>query len=266
MKKETAVCVGLLILATGCVHDVPMKPPQERGAPILSYGEAKTAVESMPGHAMTGCLLGSAYTGVDHVRVADSGVDADCRSGSAAPATPVHWEFSTLAPSLIDESAMALGDRWRVLSGGDHGSFWADFGRRADAERFWDALYVLKHNATGDLPAPAESAADTAAFDKAVTFYRNRSVKPDLPENARRFKVQAEAAVREKRYDDAIHLYAKGLAVAPWWPEGHYNRALLLGEAGRKPEAVREMKKYLQLEPSAPDARAAQDKIYEWGG
>jgi hypothetical protein len=31
-------------------------------------------------------------------------------------------------------------------------------------------------------------------------------------------------------------------------------------------EAVAEIKKYLALVPDAPNARAAQDKIYEWDG
>ena len=37
---------------------------------------------------------------------------------------------------------------------------------------------------------------------------------------------------------------------------GHYNRALILGELGNYDEAAFEMKKYLALEPEAPDARA----------
>jgi formylglycine-generating enzyme required for sulfatase activity len=40
--------------------------------------------------------------------------------------------------------------------------------------------------------------------------------------------------------------------------------ALLLGEAKKYRDAMREMKRYLQLEPQGTDARAAQDKIYQW--
>ena len=54
------------------------------------------------------------------------------------------------------------------------------------------------------------------------------------------------------------------MKIAPWWPEGYFNRALILGELNRFAEAMREMKRYLQLAPDAPNARAAQDKIYEW--
>lgn len=85
-----------------------------------------------------------------------------------------------------------------------------------------------------------------------------------LPEGARRLKVQAELAVREKKFQDAADLYGESLRVAPWWAEGHFNQALVLGEIKNYDIAVREMGYYLQLAPDAPNARAAQDKIYEW--
>jgi hypothetical protein len=40
--------------------------------------------------------------------------------------------------------------------------------------------------------------------------------------------------------------------------------ALLYAEKQDFERAVKNMKKYLLLLPDAPDARAAQDKIYEW--
>jgi predicted TPR repeat methyltransferase len=76
--------------------------------------------------------------------------------------------------------------------------------------------------------------------------------------------VQAEGAVRDKKFNDAANLYGEALKVAPWWPEGHFNRALVLSETGDYDTAMREMKHYLQLAPDAPNARAAQDKIYDW--
>jgi len=79
-----------------------------------------------------------------------------------------------------------------------------------------------------------------------------------------RYKVQAVGAVRDKEFDDAADIYAAALRAAPWWPAGHFNRALVLGEAGDYDMAKREMKYYLQLVPDASNARAAQDKIYEW--
>ena len=52
--------------------------------------------------------------------------------------------------------------------------------------------------------------------------------------------------------------------IAPWWPEGHFNEALVLSELRYYGKAIEHMKKYVALVPDAPNARAAQDKIYVW--
>lgn len=94
--------------------------------------------------------------------------------------------------------------------------------------------------------------------------YAKLSTKPDLPEAARRFGVQAVSMAEQKKYGEAVSLYAKAFGVAPWWPEGHFNSALLLADQHRFAEAITNMKGFLELAPNSPDARAAQDKIYEW--
>lgn len=108
--------------------------------------------------------------------------------------------------------------------------------------------------------------ADTTSdpFQEIATQYRSTNPKPLIPEAARKFKVQAEFAVQEKRLDQAVELYGKALEIAPWMPEGHYNLALVLGEKKKYRDALREMNRYLLLAPNAPEARAAQDKIYQW--
>ena len=111
-------------------------------------------------------------------------------------------------------------------------------------------------------PAFADTASDP--FQEIAAKYLAAKPKPELSEEAHKYKVQAEFAVEQKRTDNAIELYGKALAIAPWWPEGHFKLALLLGETGKYQEALREMKRYLLLAPDAPDARAAQDKIYQW--
>lgn len=88
--------------------------------------------------------------------------------------------------------------------------------------------------------------------------------RPELPEDARRYGVQANTAAERKSYDEAIALFTQSLEAAPWWAEGHFNRALLLANQNRSHEAVTSMKQFLVLAPNAPDARAAQDKIYQW--
>ncbi len=103
-----------------------------------------------------------------------------------------------------------------------------------------------------------------ATFDEAASQYREAATKPELPEEARRYKVQAEGSVRDKSFDDAAEFYDQALALAPWWPEGRFNRALVLSEIEVYSGAVSEMRRYLALVPDAANARAAQDKIYDW--
>jgi tetratricopeptide (TPR) repeat protein len=101
-------------------------------------------------------------------------------------------------------------------------------------------------------------------FQSALRAYQTAKVKPQLSEDVRRFKVQAEGAVRDKDFSGAVDLYDQALKIAPWWPEGHFNRALVLGETKEFETAIIEMKRYLVLAPNASNARAAQDKIYDW--
>lgn len=131
-----------------------------------------------------------------------------------------------------------------------------------DGDDVVNAIYVLKQNAI-----KASKSADEfdASFATSLADYRNKAASSAaLPEEANKYKVQAEGAVRDKALDDAADYYAEALKIVPWWPAGHFNRALVLGEIGDYEFAQREMKYYLQLVPAAQNARAAQDKIYEW--
>jgi len=134
---------------------------------------------------------------------------------------------------------------------------WQGIRAQSIARDFVRAWYVLAHTSAVD---PAQE----AAFEHAAQSYRNAAVKPQLPEEAVRYKVQAELAVQQKRFDDAVDLYDKALGIALWWPAGHYNRGLILGELKDYEEGIRALQKYLKLEPNASNARAVQHKIYEW--
>ncbi|HEX9628313.1 MAG TPA: tetratricopeptide repeat protein [Acidiferrobacterales bacterium] len=126
-----------------------------------------------------------------------------------------------------------------------------------------NALHVLQQNA---IKQKNESDEYKARFVASLADYRKKAAANiAFPEEANKYKVQAEGAVRDKAFDDAADFYAAALNIAPWWPVGHFNRALVLGEAGEYELARREMNYYLQLVPDAPNARAAQDKIYDWG-
>jgi tetratricopeptide (TPR) repeat protein len=129
--------------------------------------------------------------------------------------------------------------------------------RRENAIRLADALHALRAASAGKIE-------DEVKFADMVAKYRAASPKPILPEEARKFQVQAEFALDNKRYADAARFYGDGLKMAPWWSVGRFNRALLLAETGSYREAMAEMRRFIQLEPDSADARLAQDRIYQW--
>ncbi len=124
-----------------------------------------------------------------------------------------------------------------------------------------EAIYVVQRQAEREGFAPRDTEGE---FEKAAVGYLAAADKPELPLEARRLKVQAEDALREKRFEDVSDLYGEALVAAPWWPAGHYNRALVLSELKEYPDAIVEMKRYLRLAPEADNARAAQDEIFKW--
>lgn len=103
-----------------------------------------------------------------------------------------------------------------------------------------------------------------ATIQSVAQLARKQSAKPELPEETRRYGVQATSLVEKKRYDEAIVLLDQALELAPWLADGHFNKALVLANQNRNAEAATSMKQFLVLAPNAPDARAAQDKIYQW--
>ena len=130
-------------------------------------------------------------------------------------------------------------------------------GRRERAMRLADALHVLKG-------AGAGAGESDIQFEIMARNYRSADPKPAIPEEVRKYQVQADFAIDLKRYMDAARFYADGIKLAPWWATGRFNRALLLAEAGQFREAASEMKRFLVLAPDSPDARVAQDRIYQW--
>lgn len=131
------------------------------------------------------------------------------------------------------------------------------------ASQIAEAIHIVQRHAEKyGFASPAKS--EDALFDEAASAYLAAEAKPELDAETRRLKVQAEDALREKRFEDVADLYGEALAVAPWWPAGHYNRALVLSELKEYPDAIAEMKRYLRLAPGAENAASAQDAIYKW--
>ncbi len=110
-----------------------------------------------------------------------------------------------------------------------------------------------------------------------IRNYQKANPKPELPEEARRYQVKAQAHMTAGRDKKAITAYEKLYQICPWFPEASFNQALVFGKLGEKckvektssgkeyfSKAVFWMKNYLKLAPDARTARTAQDKIYAW--
>jgi tetratricopeptide (TPR) repeat protein len=103
-------------------------------------------------------------------------------------------------------------------------------------------------------------------LDRIGYVYSVMKEKPELPELARKYLVQANAATENKKYSDAIASFNKAISIAPYYPLAYYNRSLVYELLSSYKDAIADMKKYIELDPAATNLRAAQDKIYEWEG
>jgi tetratricopeptide (TPR) repeat protein len=107
--------------------------------------------------------------------------------------------------------------------------------------------------------------ADSIQFSISAAKYRELKEKPVLTEEQRKYIVQANSMNEKKDYTNAIQLYRKVIEINPTaFPAAYYNLAHISALTGDYRFAIYNMRKYLLLVPDAPDARTAQDKIYEW--
>jgi hypothetical protein len=134
-----------------------------------------------------------------------------------------------------------------------------------DAQRFQMALNFLASGEQKDWETKASARLED--FKLKAAAWRQQAVKPEMPEEAHRHQVLAENAFQSKDVGKAVLEYGQALQAFPYWPEGHYNLAMLAAEIGGKPGyliAAHHMKEYLELVPDAQDARAVKDSIIIW--
>jgi hypothetical protein len=102
-------------------------------------------------------------------------------------------------------------------------------------------------------------------FKPFAARYRSMVEPPVMSENQRKLVVQANTLTEQMQYSQAINKLHEAQAIDPVaYPTGYNNLALLYARLKNYDGAILNMKKYLLLVPDAPDARDAQDKIYEW--
>jgi tetratricopeptide (TPR) repeat protein len=138
--------------------------------------------------------------------------------------------------------------------------------RAAEAAGDWPAAFTAYSAARGwFLGYTAADQSDVKLVTAGIIeAYLKLPSKPPLPEDARRYAVQARTYIGDKRFEDASRSLDRVLSIAPWYPTVHYDKALVSAELKDWSGAIDSMKSYLRLAPQAPDARQVQDKIYEW--
>lgn len=163
--------------------------------------------------------------------------------------------------------------RW-YFHQGVYGVSWSDYGQKTPVG-FWGPR-LSKSDVEAGVQAVRFLALDAqrevdaimiAKFDELkqrADAWRNAAIKPEMPEEARRHRVVAEEAIKEKNLVKAVTEYDAALNVFPCWPEGHYNAALIAAELQFYRSAIHHMKCYLELVPGATDAQAAKDQLFIW--
>lgn len=144
-------------------------------------------------------------------------------------------------------------------------NMWFDYNVDWLADYLYAIKFFLYEKPQIDRTNDSIRVADSVHFSILAAKYREMEVKPTVAEEQRKYIIQANSFTNDKLYEQAIEVYKKALAIDPVaYPAAYYNMALLLAEKKYFEEAIKNMKKYLLLVPDASDARAAQDKIYEW--
>jgi tetratricopeptide (TPR) repeat protein len=127
------------------------------------------------------------------------------------------------------------------------------------AQRFANDLFVIQQ------PLRKKQDERVAHLESRAAEYRALAVKPPVSEEQRKVIVQANVLNQQQDYAGAIALYLQAIDLDPVsYPGAYFNLGLLSAQMKRYNSAITYMKQYMLLVPEAPDARSAQDKIYEW--
>jgi tetratricopeptide (TPR) repeat protein len=246
MKAATYCFV--LLLAAGCQTIVYEGDVGTQA--LMSLPVARQVIGSEVGKASFG---GGYFEGVQ-VTIKEFSVSSPA-AVAFIPAGRYSFQFDKIKHVAVihegDTFAIDIGPPWYV--------HWKS---EADVRHFLDAVQAMKYYAS-DRPL-ADDKTSFAEFQKMAGAWRALPTKPLLPDQAQQYRVLAEDALRNKDLYKTTDYYEQGLAIAPLWPQAHFNLALLYGELEIYGLAVLHMKRYLELEPDAPDAQSTREQMIIW--
>ena len=187
----------------------------------------------------------------------DQGIDVTVKGG---PPVPLRFEYAGLPPlGVVTDTVLGASFYGVPLS-----TEWIVWVEPRDSDRGLEWAKWLADFLAMQLALVKGRAMFEQRFQETLAKYPTAETRPPLPEEARRYRVQAESAVQQRHMNDALGYYGKAVEIAPWWAEGFFNIALLYAEQRRYDGAIRNMKRFLLLEPNHAKAREAQDQIYRW--
>lgn len=246
ISKPIAVClIGMFLLAGCAMYSPSPETLGELADPLKSLAAIERNFEKREG-AWPCAYSTSKRDGAAQVSLSGSQFHIACENGK---------QVILRYRDIPDPTVLIPGSYFELpRSAGGYGNM--SWENSESAREFVTGWYVLAH------PGKPQDPATDSLFRDAVA--RDRRENKDRTENLRRVQVRAESAIKAHRMTEAGMAYSEALKIAPAWPEGHFNLALIYGDLELYADAITEMKRYVYLVPTAPDARAAQDKIYEW--
>lgn len=112
-----------------------------------------------------------------------------------------------------------------------------------------------------------KSPEDTQLREKIINLVLGMKPKPAVPEEARAYYVEGTTVLKMAKDKHGAELAVASLdkasSIAPWWGDAYYNLASAYELADQFDRAEAALALYLLTQPSAQDARQAQDRIYE---
>lgn len=130
----------------------------------------------------------------------------------------------------------------------------------------WRLAVADYANALGELPLTTPSEIVQRLRDSAISANLHLNQPLPIPAAAEQQEVfgksAAETANNNSNLFDAIRFFKHATRIAPWWPDGYYNLAVVLEKAKMYGTAADALQWYLRAAPNAPDAANVKLKIY----
>ena len=225
--------------------------------PVLAEKQAREILKAVPGNGQALLLLGAALRAQDEFVPALEILAPLAAAQAKSPA--VQFEYGlTLAGSGDVRKAIDVLSRVVMLDPG-HASAWRALGDQrmlAGDDRGADEAYARHILASVNDPKLLAAAAALAENKLGVAERLLRAFLKENPTDVTAIRMLAEAGSRLGRYEDAEHLLARCIELAPTFTAARHNYASVLYRQNKPQEAIVQADILLEREPHNPGNRA----------